>query len=546
MKKIKYILIFIFILLSASVSYANDSNIAVRAGISDTNFKTYLFDTIEFNDAKNIELMDSATGYIIPKKDSDCVYKVTIENNLFRIYADDVLLARNLSGPVLVRPIGEENFISIKGLKRKGKQALYRGYIELTRSSKDITKFSIVNVLSLNNYLRGVVPNEMPVRFGLEALKSQTVAARNYAVAPRIKAYKEFDLCDSVACQVYYGANTENDLSDKAIEETDGIIALDSDNTPILALYSSTAGGYTESYEYAFSDPKTREFPSSDIPYLSSVPDKKEFEPLNSDEKAEKFYTSAPEAFDDNSPYYRWSKEWSVEELEKVLSKTLIAQSATGFISPKLLNESDFGKLLSIKALKRGNSGKIIELEITTDKNVFNVKKELVIRRCFQKNGISLPSANFVINYIDSQNPVYKFYGGGFGHGVGLSQWGAGKMASLGYKFDEILQHYYKGIKLSSVPQKIYMYKTYTDKIYYSDGETADLVIKNPYKLNNLKVKINDKELEIKLKSENKPINISKYFEKGINNISYTITDEEKNLGNYVEIFIIVKEAVDE
>ena len=119
-------------------------------------------------------------------------------------------------------------------------------------------------------------------------------------------------------------------------------------------------------------------------------------------------------------------------------------------------------------------------------------------------------------------------------------------MASLGYKFDEILQHYYKGIKLSSVPQKIYMYKTYTDKIYYSDGETADLVIKNPYKLNNLKVKINDKELEIKLKSENKPINISKYFEKGINNISYTITDDEKNLGNYVEIFIIVKEAVDE
>ena len=73
----------------------------------------------------------------------------------------------------------------------------------------------------------------MPTRFGLEALKSQTVAARNYAISPRLKAYEEFDLCDSVACQVYFGANTEEELSDQAIEETNGIIALSNEDKPI-------------------------------------------------------------------------------------------------------------------------------------------------------------------------------------------------------------------------------------------------------------------------------------------------------------------------
>ena len=95
------------------------------------------------------------------------------------ISQDGELVARNLTGPIVIRAISDDKLISVNGLKRKGKQALYRGYIELTRSKKDISKFAIVNVLSLKNYLRGVVPNEMPVKFGLEALKAQTVAARN-------------------------------------------------------------------------------------------------------------------------------------------------------------------------------------------------------------------------------------------------------------------------------------------------------------------------------------------------------------------------------
>ncbi|MCD7879325.1 MAG: SpoIID/LytB domain-containing protein [Candidatus Gastranaerophilales bacterium] len=523
---------------------ASDNSIPIRVGISDTKFSTYLFDSIEFNDVSGLNVMDSATGYTVPLKGEEKVIKVTSENNLFRIYVNDELVARNLTGPVLVRA-KEGNAISIAGLKRKGKQALYRGYIELTRSSKDCSKFSVVNVLSLKNYLRGVVPNEMPVKFGLEALKAQTVAARNYAIAPRIKAYQEFDLCDSVACQVYFGANTEDSLSDEAVEQTNGIIAIDNEDKPILALYSSTAGGYTESYKYAFSDPETKAFPSKDIHYLSATPDKPEFELLNNEKSAEKFYTSQPESFDDMSPYYRWSKEWSKDELEEVLSKTLISQSKTGFVSPQLFSKEDFGKLQSINVLERGNSGKIIKLQIKTDKNTYIVSKELVIRRCFQKNGISLPSANFVITLIDSEKPVYKFSGGGFGHGVGLSQWGAGKMSYLGFMFDEILMHYYKGIKLATIPVRVAGNSKVIEKIFYTEHEKAKVCILNKSGLSKMKILVNGKGINVKLKDDKTFVDISRYLNKGVNKITYLILDDTI-YSKYVEAYIIVRESDNE
>ena len=540
----KHIAIIIaLMLLGFQCSYATDNYIPIRVGISNTSFQTYLFDSVEFNDASKIQVLDSSSGYVIPVNEDSLVVKVISENNLFRIYVDNQLLAKNLTGPILVSP-KHGGFVSIKGLKRKGKQACYRGYIELVRSSKDISKFSIVNVLSLKDYLRGVVPNEMPVKFGLEPLKAQTVAARNYAVTPRIKAYKEFDLCDSVACQVYFGANTEEELSDRAIEETNGVIALDKDNAPILALYSSTAGGYTESYAYAFSDPVTKEFPSDEIHYLTAVPDSGKFESFDTDEKAEIFYTTKPEAFDDLSPYYRWSKDWTVDELKDVLSKTLPTQSKTGFINPVVETGENIGNILSIKALERGKSGKIIKLEIKTDKNTYIVRKELVIRRCFQKNGISLPSANFVITYINSANPVYKFSGGGFGHGVGLSQWGAGKMGSLGYTFDQILQHYYKGIKLATIPLEVYSNNKSLERLFYTEQEEAKVYVNNPDKVRKLRITVNSKEIDVKLKDDDITIvNISKYLVRGENEISYIILDENIGYTKKLIVFTEVKEA---
>lgn len=547
MNKFNRILLIIALLfvVNQQITLATDNNISIRVGISNNNFQQYLFDNIEFNDANKLNIIDASTGYRAPVNIDSKVLKVTSENNLFRIYIDNILVARNLTGPILIST-EQDNFIRIKDLKRKGKQALYRGCFELKRSTKEANKFAIVNILSLKNYLRGVVPNEMPTRFGLEPLKAQTVAARNYAISPRLKAYEEFDLCDSVACQVYFGANTEEDLSDQAIDETNGIVALSNENKPILALYSSTAGGHTESYEFAFSDPQTKAFPSNNIHFLTGVPDKPEFIDLSIEENAEKFYTTCPEAFDDLSPYYRWSRDWTKTELENVLANNLIKQSKTGFVTPQLINENDFGKLISIKPLLRGKSGKIARLQIQTTKNNFIVEKELVIRRTFTKDGKALPSANFVVSYIDAINPVFKFSGGGYGHGVGLSQWGAGKMGSLNYTYDEILQHYYQGIKLATIPVKISPFNNTEDMIFYSTNKNNSVIIKSNAKIKKLIICINGEEIETEIEEETTTVDISKHVEDGINIISYCIEECDDMKTCEVEASVIVKEAINE
>ena len=260
-------------------------------------------------------------------------------------------------------------------------------------------------------------------------------------------------------------------------------------------------------------------------------------------QKAASFYKSKVPSFDIESPYYRWSKDWTESELEKVLSKTLVAQSKTGFVSPELKNEKDFGHLENIKVLKRGNSGKVIELEIITNLQKFIVKKELVIRRCFQKNGISLPSANFVITYIQAASPVYKFAGGGFGHGVGLSQWGAGKMASLGFTFDQILQHYYRGIKLATIPVNVIANNKTVERVFYCNKHAKVFII-NPQNINEMTITVNNKEINVKLKDEMTIADISKYINNGINKISYTVNDDS-DYNKSLKVYVEIKEAVD-
>jgi len=138
----------------------------------------------------------------------------------------------------------------------------YRGALEVFGNARN--SFTVVNELPLEEYLLGVVPNELsPSTFGqLEALKAQAVAARTYVVK-NMGQYRAdgYDICDTDACQVYFGAGTEDSLSTRAVNETRGIVATYA-GQPINALYSSTCGGRTESSENIFSEK---------LPYLVSV-----------------------------------------------------------------------------------------------------------------------------------------------------------------------------------------------------------------------------------------------------------------------------------
>lgn len=540
-KKIKNIILglVIFALAFASPKMFAATNIfqPVRVGIGNQNWSTFNYQKITLFGTSDIQIYKKESSELIANVPADTNILISLKDDVYTIEFNE----EKITVPetfVLECPNG---FLGVDGLKRKGRQALYRTSFEIIKKPNNTNLFYLVNVLDIQDYLKGVVPNEMPVSFGIEALKAQAVAARNYVLSPRTRLVKEYDVVDSVASQVYFGANTEDTLSNRAVEETEGIIALYNWNL-ILAQYSSTAGGYTESFANAFSDPTTKKFPSSSKPYLVAKADMLTQPPLVTEEQVRDFYMNKPDSYDVRSPYYRWQKEWTKEELQEVLAKTLVSQSKTGFVYPKLTKSDDFGELVSIKAISRGESGKLIDVEIKTTKGTFDVQKELVIRRVFQKNNISLPSANVVFDFVnDEETGETKIiaYGGGFGHGVGMSQYGAGFMGKeLKMPYDKILKHYYTGISLTTIPVIVSSYQTQqrtTQKIYL-EHKTANLIIDNKFNLSKINLIVNGKETSIPLtqgiSNFRAPIkiDISYLVKKGENVITFCYPLEEGSM----------------
>lgn len=514
----------------------------VRVGIGTNNFKTYEWDKSAIYGTGEFEVYNNKT--YINTFDSNNIINISMVGKIFVLTDSDGNVIAKVSGPIIFKT--DFGFLGIKDLKRAGKDAIYRGQIELVASLAKPGKFYTVNTLPVEDYLKGVVPNEMPVRFGLEALKAQSVAARNYVLSPRTKSNPNYDVVDSVASQVYFGANTEKDLSNRAVTETTGIVALYGWDL-ILAQYSSTAGGYTESYHNAFSDPLTKAFPPEHKPYLMAKPDYPDFKPLNNEEAAAEFYKSKPHSFDEQSSYYRWEREWNGQELQDAVQANIAAQSATGFVKPAVAKGEVIGIIKNLKVLKRGDSGKIIKLEIQTDNGNYIVEKELVIRRLFTNHGKALPSANVVFEqeYNENGDLIYvKAYGGGFGHGVGLSQYGAGYMGNeLNMTFDQILKHYYSGITLATVPAVLSAVpeQNKVTKTFWANDGKAFLVVDNKYNMDYIDVCVNnvDEKIELDTSQRYNRIDLSTYLQNGLNTLIFSyplVHGKNKGIRFYIEV----------
>ncbi|OGI17253.1 MAG: hypothetical protein A2255_07605 [Candidatus Melainabacteria bacterium RIFOXYA2_FULL_32_9] len=534
-----------FLMTKAQTFNPTNNKNMIRVGISTNDFSKFEYDEISITSRGRFEFIDKNTGLSIANSAGNDIFTIKITDTMMSVYNSDKPIAKNIIGPISIKSQNNTPF-EIVDLKRKGKPALYRGEFEIIKSPTKNNKFSVVNILPLEDYLKGVVPNELPTHFGLEALKAQTVAARNYAIKPRVKQYSQFDICDSVECQVYFGYNTEEYLSNKAIEETKGLVGLYNDDV-ILALYSSTAGGYTENYENAFSETGSTKFPATPLPYLKGKPDIAGTPVLNSEKAARNFYSSSPPSFDVNSHYYRWTKTWSRAELESIVNKNLIKYYSPSFIYPKPEKESNIGTLQKIEVLSRGVSGKAMIVKIITNNGEWHVLKELVIRRVFENSGKILPSANVIFNNIyDSNGNLVQIeaFGGGLGHGVGMSQYGAGYMSKSGYTFDKILQHYYDGISIGTWPIILTTGNITTPitQTFTSPTGKASLIIDNKDHINNLKITVNSNEIIVskdELNSDKVKINLDKYTYKGVNEIVYYPLEEQKakNIKAWIEVF---------
>lgn len=304
-------------------------------------------------------------------------------------------------------------------IKVDGKR--YRGGAKVFLNPRG--KITVANRVDVEDYLRGVLPHELGrlELATLEAGKAQAVAARTYTLSYIGRRFDEgFDLYDSVEDQVYGGTVSESPMSDRAVEETKGVVALYA-GSYIRANYFSTCGGATVNVEDIWPDPP--------FPWLRQVVD-----------------GSIDNAWCKNSPHFRWVERWSGAEVLANLNQYGPAQS--GQAPPK----GGWRTLKNVRVASRSPSGHVRELIFETsqgDVSVLADKTRWVLRR---PNGAGiLRSSLFKVAVArDRHGNVTEVIasGAGNGHGAGMCQVGALAQARAGRTYDEILRSYYTGIDL--------------------------------------------------------------------------------------------------
>lgn len=383
-------------------------------------------------------------------------------------------------GEVVVNGYG--NSLKFLSLEREYGTPTYEGKLLVQKSGK---QFYVINEVPLETYLRYVVPSEMPSGYPGEALKAQAICARTYAYRfiqnpgyPQLGAHVD----DSVSYQVFNNIPPQKS-TDEAIEETRGMLLCYKDRLAETFFYSTSCGfgtdvsvwnSNTEKYPYlqAMNHGETKYVgvtalstaTTGDIPTGEEMKEEGVF--------VEYISRIWETDFEADLPWYRWSYEVAdldEAELEKRLKSKyksdpdlVLTQDAGGnFVSKEI---GDIKQVKEMWVSSRRAGGAACSICIQTEDALYQVLTENAIRNILcdgetkvlnnESKKVSfptmLPSAFFAISTSkDGQNVVgYKVIGGGYGHGIGMSQNGASQMARCGYSAIQILQHFFDGTQI--------------------------------------------------------------------------------------------------
>lgn len=249
-----------------------------------------------------------------------------------------------------------------------------------------------INYVDLEQYLYSVIGSEMSGGWPIEALKAQAVAARTYAIYKRENERNAlYDVSNTQSSQVYKGLASESTSTHAAVKATTAQV-LTYDNRLILSVFHACSGGHTENVEDVWSEA---------LPYLRGVQD-----------------------FDADVSQCQWAKSFTGEELSQKISGV--------------------GNLVSLSPTLTAY-GSIKSMKFVGDRGTRELKGEAV------RNALGLRSKRFTIT---AEPTGLRFAGRGWGHGLGMSQWGAYRLASRGIKYKQILGHYYRGTKLATMKAK--------------------------------------------------------------------------------------------
>ncbi len=359
---------------------------------------------------------------------------------------------------------------------QKRENQVFLGSLKLMIEDGQITA---INVIPVEYYLESVISSEMNAASSPELLKAHAIISRSWLLAQIEKRkeidssdqkYKSFveadeelikwydredhtlyDVCADDHCQRYQGITKmyAHNAQD-AVEKTRGIVLRYNDQI-CDTRFSKSCGGISESFENVWEP--------IEHPYLKNIVDYK-FDnegydlDLRDERAAEKWIRENPHAYcnttnekilsqvlvdydRETTDFYRWKVEYS----QKELADLIILKSGI-----------DFGEIIDLVPIERGYSGRLIKLKIVGTKKSLIIGKELEIRKVLSKN--HLYSSAIVIDkkdIIESIPQTFILTGAGWGHGVGLCQIGAAVMGEMGFSFDEILLHYFKGATIKKI-----------------------------------------------------------------------------------------------
>lgn len=424
--------------------------------------------------AKNIRVLISNSDYTNYYHDevtvtSDTDFTISYGDVVKEYKAKDKIQFRNGSeelagGSAQIVSKEEGGRITISSIKRQSGHPAYRGTLELTKDDKGVL---VVNELPVEEYLYGVIPSEMPVSYETEALKAQAICARAYAYRQmESDNYAKYGahLDDSISSQVYNNVQ-EDERAVFAVDDTYGVVPC-YDNEVIEAFFFSTSCGTTSNNSVVWGgnpEPYLLDTMETELNDIASLDNEDSFRSFIDGNLGTGF-------IEEEEPFFRWSVTFTKEQLTeainahlydriKAMPENLLAMNSKGEYEKKDI--SSIGEVENIEITKRGASGIIEEMVIIGTAETILVKgqsnarallcpERVAIRKqdgSTVEGWLTLPSAYF---YVDCTNG-FTIYGGGFGHGVGLSQNGANDMAKLGYLASDIIAHYYTAVELKDM-----------------------------------------------------------------------------------------------
>ena len=446
MKKIIQVLTICFFIniLLANISYGAENKmdfLDIKIGNSTDYFKQY---TLESN-----------TGFKFYEKRNKNLEVYNIQDEMvyasLNIYGEieiislenEIIYSIPSDGSII---IGSESLVKVDKNK-------YRDYIIFLERDN---KLSLINHINMEHYLYGVVPKEMPASWPVESLKAQAVVARSFALSNLNKHAKEgFNLCDTTDCQVYKAYDNEHPNTNQAVDETKGEYVYYNGKVASTP-YHSTSGGYTEDSSVAW---------GGSIPYLIPVYD----------------------VYSEGTASNIWSINITPLEIKNKLST--IGINIGDIKDIIILNTSSANRVVELKIvgsngdhIMNGNKMRTLLGNTTMKSTWFEIDKkgqnltkkvyviddnlrnpvEVNINSTYILDGKSNTSSNRnnVSRAIGSDRTInieqtlsitpttFIFNGKGYGHGVGMSQFGAMEMAKLGYKYEDIIKHYYTGVEI--------------------------------------------------------------------------------------------------